>query len=185
METLEKFIQPVNELKKMLDNKFIPYEVENHFDGFIIYMPCKKYRYCDVVLDSQSYGNENNNFEYCFATYKDLPADETIQGNLTIEEVVEKFKDRRIEFNKWLVEEYPFLLPRSDFDGFPVKDYDYSFTELDSLPAGWYNTFGVDMCREIKNVLLECQAKDPTGGYPDWEDENKKFRILMVLDLYK
>lgn len=190
METLEKFILPVDELIKRLNYASIPYEVEKHFDGFIIYMPCKKYRYCDVVLDSQSYGKENNNFEYCFATYKEIPTDENIQGNLTIDEVVKKFKERHIELNKWLVEEYPFLLPTSNWDGMPVKNYDYSYTELDELPPGWYKTFGIDMCREIKNVLLDCQMKDPTGGYPDWEDENKKipylkgFKIIQIKEKY-
>ena len=174
METLEKFIQPIEELKKKLHNNIIPFEVEKHFDGLIIYMPCKKYRYCDVVLDNQSYGNENFNFEYCFATFNDISSSDNIVPNLSADEVVDKFKARYIDFNKWLIEEFPFLLPKNRFTGQVVEDYDYSHTELDALPRGWYINFGVDICREIKNALLECQMKNPTGGYDNWDDDSGK-----------
>lgn len=100
METNKRFIDIVNKLTKQLD---MPYQVEKHFDGFIIMMPCAKYRYCDVVIDSYSYGNENDNFEYCFATYEDIPCDENIIGNLTIDEVVAKFRERYIDLNKELI----------------------------------------------------------------------------------
>ena len=43
----------------------------------------------------------------------------------------------KIEYNKQLIEKYPFLLPKDYATGQPLEDYDYSFTELDSMSIGW------------------------------------------------
>ena len=43
---------------------------------------------------------------------------------------------RKIKENKKLVKEFPFLLPRNVWTGEIISDYDYSFTELDSMPDG-------------------------------------------------
>ena len=43
---------------------------------------------------------------------------------------------RRVKENKKLIEEFPFLLPKNRFTGEVISDYDYEFTELDSMPSG-------------------------------------------------
>lgn len=70
-------------------------------------------------------------------------------------------------------------MPKNRFSDEVVSNYDYSYTELDALPRGWYIDFGIDMCEEIKNALLEAQRKDPKGGYDDWNsDDDKKIPYL-------
>lgn len=39
-------------------------------------------------------------------------------------------------FNKKLITEYPFLLPRNLFSDKVSEDYDYSYTLLDLFPEG-------------------------------------------------
>ena len=57
--------------------------------------------------------------------------------------------------NKKLCEEYPFLLPRYEWTQEPIEDYDYEFTNLDELPMGWRKKFGLDMCEELKQILVD------------------------------
>ena len=64
------------------------------------------------------------------------------------------------EYNKQLVEKYPFLLPRNRWTGKVPEDYDYSYTELDAMPYGWRKTFGEQMCEEIKQELEENNLLD-------------------------
>lgn len=59
------------------------------------------------------------------------------------------------EYNKQLVEKYPFLLPRNRWTGKVPADYDYSYTELDDMPDDWRKAFGEQMCEEIKQELEE------------------------------
>ena len=60
-----------------------------------------------------------------------------------------------IEENKKLIERYPFLLPRNSWDDAVEADYDYSYTELDSMPEGWRKAFGNMMMEELREVLIE------------------------------
>ncbi len=39
------------------------------------------------------------------------------------------------ESNQKLIERFPFLMPRNRWTGEVPEDYDYSYTELDSMPA--------------------------------------------------
>ena len=64
------------------------------------------------------------------------------------------------EENKKLVERYPFLRPHN-------SHYDYGWTKLDELPEGWYAAFGLQMCEELRNILIE-------GDYLD------KYEILEI-----
>ena len=57
------------------------------------------------------------------------------------------------EYNKQLVEKYPFLLPRNRWTGNVPADYDYSYTELDAMPDGWRKAFGEQMGQEIAEEL--------------------------------
>ena len=53
--------------------------------------------------------------------------------------------------NRWLVWRFPFLEPRS-VDGDRIADYDFSYTLLDSYPAGWRRVI-VRHLRRIKSLL--------------------------------
>lgn len=65
-----------------------------------------------------------------------------------------------VMYNKALIGEYPFLLPRNRFTDEVPKNYDYSYTELDDLPKGWRINFGEDICKEIKDELVKYEALD-------------------------
>lgn len=75
------------------------------------------------------------------------------------------------ERNKQLVERYPFLLPRNRWTDKVSEDYDYSYTELDAMPDGWRDSFGVNMCEE----LLHCLEK---------ADFVNDYRILQIKEKY-
>lgn len=59
------------------------------------------------------------------------------------------------EENKKLIEQYPFLLPRSVWTDETIANFDYSWTELDALPAGWRIAFGEEMVKELRDILLK------------------------------
>jgi len=73
---------------------------------------------------------------------------------------MEENKEMKIEENKKLIEEFPFLLPRNRWTDEVSKDYDYSYTELDAMPPGWRKAFGIQMCQEIKNALIKANYLD-------------------------
>jgi hypothetical protein len=80
------------------------------------------------------------------------------------------------ERNKALVERYPFLLPRYEWSQEPLDDYDYEFTNLDDIPQGWVKSFGIQMCEELRDILIE-------GNYLDdfrilqWKEKFGRLRI--------
>lgn len=76
-----------------------------------------------------------------------------------------------IEYNKALVEKYPFLLPRNRFTDEVPDDYDWTYTEMDSMPNGWRKAFGDQMLREIKEELLKFNFLD-------------EYRILQIKEKY-
>lgn len=57
-----------------------------------------------------------------------------------------------LEDNKRLVAEYPFL---AVYDIANKSEIDYCFTMLDEMPPGWKEAFGEEICKEIKDVLVE------------------------------
>lgn len=59
-------------------------------------------------------------------------------------------EQERIEENKKLCEEMPFLIPRNRFNDKIDDDYDYSYTELSE--SGW-RELEIEFFREIKPVL--------------------------------
>ena len=77
----------------------------------------------------------------------------------------------KIEENKKLIEEFPFLLPRNRWTGKVAEDYDYSYTELDSMPTGWRKAFGLDLCKELKESLIK-------------ENYLDKYRITDIKEKY-
>jgi len=75
--------------------------------------------------------------------------------------------------NKFLIEKYPWLYPHYEWSGKKVKDYDYTWTELDAMPDGWREAFGELLCEEIQKELEKynfvneyniVQIKEKFGG---------------------
>lgn len=77
-----------------------------------------------------------------------------------------------IEHNKKLIERYPWLLPHNRWTDEVIKDYDYSFTELDDMPNGWRAAFGEEMCEEIQQALNELGEQANT------------FRIMQIKEKF-
>lgn len=87
-----------------------------------------------------------------------------------------KFKEKiaglyPVEANKLLVCRYPFLLPRNVWTGKKVEDYDFSFTNLDSLDKGWRTAFGLLLCENVRKILLKAHYL-------------KKYRITQIKEKY-
>ena len=62
--------------------------------------------------------------------------------------------DRLIQkYNADLISEYTFIKPETD-------DYDYSYTEMDSMPEGWRIAFGDKFLKDIKEELVRCNCLD-------------------------
>ena len=64
------------------------------------------------------------------------------------------------ESNQKLIERFPFLIPRNRWTGKVPEDYDYSYTELDSMPDGWRKAFGEQMCEDIREELVRAEYLD-------------------------
>lgn len=64
-------------------------------------------------------------------------------------------KKKLKQYNIRLCERYPFLIPRNRFTDKVVKHYDFTWTELDDMVPGWKKAFGLIMCEEIRDVLIE------------------------------
>lgn len=67
------------------------------------------------------------------------------------------------EENKILIERYPFLQPGKwdiIYNDMSVDEYDYQFTLLDDMPKAWRDKFGLQMCEEIRDILLKADYLD-------------------------
>ena len=76
--------------------------------------------------------------------------------------------------NKKLVQQHPYLLPRSVWTGKVVKGYDYTWTEYDCLLKGWQIGFGKFWLQDLKeacektgftNKLFFSQLKEKYGQF--------------------
>ena len=119
-----------------------------------------------------------------------------------------KWRERRrqIKTNKELCQRYPFLIPWHRFTGElsvdrsdwkhprAIPPYDWSYTELDNMPEGWFKRFGIQMCEEIRDALIEdddleryrvVQLKEKYGSIR-WFDTGTKIgsRVPMIIDKY-
>lgn len=119
--------------------------------------------------------------------------------------------ERTKEENKALCERYPFLIPWNCFSGMliteaqnggyylhvpdKIPEYDYEFTLLDSMPEGWQKAFGIQMCEEIRDALIEdgdldtyrvVQIKEKYGGLR-WYDTGVKVgsRVHDIIRKYE
>lgn len=80
-------------------------------------------------------------------------------------------KEQEIERNKELIKRFPWLMPRNRWTDKIPEDFDYSYTELDAMPDGWRDAFGIEMCEKIQSELEKF-------GYVD------KFRITQIKEKY-
>lgn len=64
-------------------------------------------------------------------------------------------KKKLQRYNKKLIEEYPFLLPRNVWTGEVMKGYNYTYTEWDDLPDGWRKAFGDILLEELRESLIK------------------------------
>lgn len=99
-----------------------------------------------------------------------------------------------IGYNKRLIEKYPWLYPHYDWSGEKVKDYDYTWTELDAIPNGWRKAFGELLCEEIQEELEKynfvdeysiAQIKEKFGGLR-WYDNGvpSECKIHEIIENY-
>lgn len=78
----------------------------------------------------------------------------------------------REQLKNWILcGKYPFLIPRYDWSGEIIEDYDYTSTYLDDMPDGWRKAFGEMMCEEIKQELVRCNYLN-------------EYRILQIKEKY-
>mgnify|MGYP007104063865 CR=1 FL=1 len=101
----------------------------------------------------------------------------------------------REQLKNWvLCGKYPFLVPRYEWSGEILKDYDYTSTYLDDMPDGWKIAFGEMMCEEIKQELVRCnylneyrilQIKEKYGGLR-WYDNGTPIgcKVQEIIDKY-
>lgn len=87
-----------------------------------------------------------------------------------------------IEENKKLCERYPFLITMWDYDedwnATPSKNYDYEWTFLDDIPKGWKKAFGVQMCEELRDILIEADYLDKYQVV----QAKEKYGVLRIYD---
>jgi hypothetical protein len=96
-----------------------------------------------------------------------------------------------IEENKKLCEKYPFLIVKNRWTGKIPEDYDYSYTEIDDMPVGWFTAFGMKMLEELNEALGDfrekyfiTQIKEKFGGLR-WYDFGATEAAHEVIDKYE
>lgn len=102
-------------------------------------------------------------------------------------------KKMKQKYNKQLIERYPFLLPRNRWTDEVLKNYNYSYTELDAMPKGWRKSFGLLLCEEIKDILIKdnllenyriMQIKEKFGGLR-WYDCGAPIEVHDIIHKYE
>ncbi len=97
------------------------------------------------------------------------------------------------EYNKALCEKYPWLIPTNRWTGEIVEDYDYDYTELDSMPEGWRIAFGDQMVEELNRELVKggfvndyriTQIKEKYGGLR-WYDNGNTEEGYNIINKYE
>lgn len=113
--------------------------------------------------------------------------------NISIDKLGENYT--RDQLKNWILcGKYPFLIPRYDWSGEIIEDYDYTSTYLDDIPIGWKIAFGEMMCEEIKQELIRCnyldefriiQAKEKFGGLRIYTNgEPIGCKVQEIIDKY-
>ena len=107
---------------------------------------------------------------------------------------MESYSNNSVILNKSLIEKYPWLYPRYEWSGEKVKDFDYTWTELDAMPDGWREAFGELLCEEIQKELEKynfvneysiAQIKEKFGGLR-WYDNGvpSECKIHEIIENY-
>ena len=103
-----------------------------------------------------------------------------------------KKKQQKLRYKK-LCKRYPFLIV-CDWSGKPLG---YEFTYLDDMPSGWRKAFGIDMCEDIRRVLVKAnylynyrivQVKEKYGSLRWYDDgaPSSIYRELQdIIDTYE
>lgn len=88
-----------------------------------------------------------------------------------------------IKRNQWLCETFPWLVPTSRFTGKVIDNFHYEFTELDLMPRGWRENFGLTLQYELKMLL---ESEDCVYGFRiiDMVEKWGKLRIYYELTPY-
>lgn len=93
---------------------------------------------------------------------------------------------------KQIVEKYPYLAPHNAWTGKVVEEYDYSYTEMWSLPEGWHKLFLL-LCKELRphiekagllNTWYFTQLKEKYGTMRVYTCNTPK-TIDHLIDLYE
>ena len=95
--------------------------------------------------------------------------------------------ERTKEENRELCDRYPFLIPWNVWTGKRITDakeggyylhspkvipeYDYEYTLLDDMPDGWREAFGIRMCEEIRDALIE-------------DGDLDRYRVVQIKEKY-
>lgn len=106
------------------------------------------------------------------------------------ERVISRRKKKR---NKALVKKYPWLLPRNVWTDKIPEDYDYTYTELDSLSRGWRIAFGDMICKEVDAELKRTGRRDTYRiqelkskyGSMRWYDNGGSDQLRQIIDKYE
>jgi len=96
-------------------------------------------------------------------------------------------EEEKKQFNRELCEKYPWLIPTNKWSGIKITEaqnggfwpgspesipeYDYEYTELDSMPKGWRLAFGDQMIEEIDQELRKY-------------DYVNKYQIIQIKEKY-
>ena len=77
----------------------------------------------------------------------------------------------RKEYNKNLLEKYPWLTPYNVWTGETSKDFDYEYTWADDIPDGWRRAFGDQMIEELDQLLKKYNLEN-------------EYRIVQIKEKY-
>jgi hypothetical protein len=98
--------------------------------------------------------------------------------------------------NYELLKSFPFLLPKNRFDHGLMLDVPFKFsrTELDSMPDGWRQNFGLKITEEINEALLKIDEEMPYKymitdikekyGSLRWYDNGATEEVFDIIEKY-
>lgn len=115
--------------------------------------------------------------------------------------------DAKKEYNRALCDRYPFLIPSNPWSGkritegagfWPgapedIPEYDFEYTELDLMAAGWRKAFGILLCDELLTELLRANALElyritdikEKRGFLRWYDNGNTEHGYRIIGKYQ
>ena len=79
-------------------------------------------------------------------------------------------KKKRRQFNKWLMERYPFIRGYADF------------TDYNLIPRGWRKAFGLDLLENIREILIKYAIPLNTLHFADIKEKYGELRMYADFD---